>query len=63
MVYFISGKKCNDAGDPDFIASIYPRTASKKPRSTGGANVENLARFKHATRKSWAKEVVEPKVT
>ena len=58
--HFISGKKSDDAGDPDFVPSIYPKTASIKLSSTRTtANVESVAGFKRANRRSLAKEIVE----
>jgi len=56
--HFISGKKSDDAGDPDFVSSVYPKTASKKARSAVTAEL-SIACFKHAKRRSLAKEVVE----
>jgi len=56
--HFISGKKSDDADDPDFVPSIYPKTASKKARPADTAEL-SVARFKCAKRRSLAKEVVE----
>ena len=50
----------DDAGDPNFVPSIYPKTASKKLSSTRTtANVESVARFNCAKRISLVKEIVE----
>jgi len=47
--HFISGKKSDDACNPDFVPSVYPKTASKKPsQSTDTAKEESVARFKRA---------------
>jgi len=46
--FFSSRKKSKDAGDPDFVPSINPKTASKKPGSGEAANAQSVARCKHA---------------
>jgi len=55
-------KKFEDAGDPDFVPSIYPKTASKKqPGSSEAANVQSVARYKRAKQRSAAKEIAKQK--
>jgi len=57
------GKKYKNAGDPDFVPSVYPKTASKKwPGSNEAANAQSVARYKRAKQRSTAKEIVEQEV-
>ena len=56
--HFISGKKSDDACNPDFVPSVYPKTASKKP-SQSTAKEESVACFKRAKQQSLAKEKLE----
>ena len=58
--HFILGKKSEGAGDPDFVPSVYPKTASKKrPGSSEAANVQSVARYKRVKQRSAAKEIAE----
>ena len=60
--HFILGKKSEGAGDPDFVPSVYPKTASKKPGSSEAANAQSVAYYKRAKQRSTAKEILEQEV-
>ena len=58
--HFISGKKSEDAGDPDFAPSVYPKIATiKQPGSSETANTQSVARYKCAKQRSANKEIAE----
>ena len=49
-----------NAEDPDFVPSVYSKTASKKqPGSSEAANAQSVAHYKHVKQRSTAKEIVE----
>ena len=52
-------KKPEGAGDPDFVPSVYPKTASKKLGSSEAANVQSIAHYRRAKQRSTAKEIIE----
>ena len=53
------GKKSEGAGDPDFVPSVYPKKASKKPGSSEAASAQSVAHYKRAKQRSAVKEIVE----
>ena len=57
--HFILGKKSEGAGDPDFVPSVYPKTASKKLGSGEAANAQSVAHYKCAKQRPTAKEIIE----
>ena len=58
--HLISGKKSEDAGDPDFISSVYPKIATKKwPGFSEAANAQSVAHHKCAKQRSANNEIAE----
>jgi len=52
--HFISGEKSDSPTSPDFVPSIYPQTAEKKPANSNA--VENIACHECAQRRSVSNE-------
>ena len=53
------GKKSEGA---DFVPSVYPKTASKKPGSSEAVNLQSVAHYKRAKQRFTAKEIAEEEV-
>ena len=53
-------KKSEDAGDPDFVPSVYPKIVTeKRPSSSEASNAQSVAHYICAKQRSANKEIAE----
>lgn len=54
--HFISKRKSDLPGNPDYVPSVYPEEMAKKCSANLSSNAENLTRFEQAQRCATANE-------